>query len=198
MSGGVRRFALDDLQVGGDGLGVGIRIFLLRDAAREQRGDVWFFGFRPERYHGSTSNHLLLGRKVENELAGDGLEQFAIVPEGDPVPVGEGGGFEQGIVHAGDLLLHGLQRLANDGRAHFLGTQVADFFDLQEVKKRVVLSGGHQSSFFPTGQLTRREPQNAKQVGSTVSVHGCMQVLLLTLSGSRVRIGKWKEGFRRT
>jgi len=43
---------------------------------------------------------------------------------------------------------------------------------LQEIKKRIGLGGGYQFGSFPTRQLTRRNPQYAKQVRSTVSVHG--------------------------
>src|SRR5215475_1823062 len=115
------------------------------------------------------------------------------MPERNAVPAGERPRLEQWILHACHLLLHRFKGLANHRRPHLLGTQVTDFFDLQEVEKRVILSGGYQSGFFPTCQLTRREPQDPKQVRSTISVHGCLE-LLLPLSGSPLCVGKWKPG----
>jgi hypothetical protein len=84
----------------------------------------------------------------------------------------KGAGLKQGIVHPCDLFLHGLERLPDDHRAHLAGAQVTNFLDLQEIKKRIGLGGGYQFGSFPTRQLTRRDPQYAKQVRSTVSVHG--------------------------
>ena len=98
------------------------------------------------------------------------------MPEGYAAPAGERACFEQRILHARHLLQHGIERLANHRRAYFFRAQVAYFLDLQEIEKRIILGGGNQSGFFPTRQLTRREPQNAKQVRSTISVHGCIDV----------------------
>jgi len=52
---------------------------------------------------------------------------------------------------------------------------------LEEIEKRIALRGGNQSGFFPPCQLTRREPQYAKQVRSTVSVHGCVRTINLII-----------------
>jgi hypothetical protein len=62
--------------------------------------------------------------------------------------------------------------LPDHRRANLCGTQIANFFDLEQVKKAIALSGGNQSGFFPTCQLTRREPKNPEQVCSTIAVHG--------------------------
>jgi len=71
-------------------------------------------------------------------------------------------GLEQGVLHAGHLLLHRIERLPDHRRAHFAGAQVAHFFDLQEIKKRVDLCGGYKFSLFPGCQLSRREPKNTE------------------------------------
>jgi len=80
-------------------------------------------------------------------------------------------GLEQWILHPGRLLLHGLERLPDHRGPHFVSAQVAYFLDLQEVKKGIALSGGDQFGFFPSRQLTRREPKNPEQVCSTISIH---------------------------
>ena len=98
------------------------------------------------------------------------------MPKGNPVSGEERARFQQRIFHTRYLLLHRLQGLADDGRAHFLGAQVANFLYLQEIEERITLGGGYQFGLFPTCQLTRREPQNSKQVRSTVSVHGDMGI----------------------
>jgi hypothetical protein len=167
--------ALDDLEIGSDRLGVGLWIFFERDSARKQVSYISRPGVGANGCDRNMRNDLLLGREVKNELPGDGLKQPAFVAEGDAVPGGEGARLKQRIFHAGNLLLHSLQGLPNDRGTDFSSAQVADFFDLQEIEKGIILGGGNQSGFFPTRQLTRREPQNAKQVRSTVSVHGCMQ-----------------------
>ena len=86
---------------------------------------------------------------------------------------GVGAGLKQGILHARDLLQHGIKRLPDHRRTDFLGAQIANFFDLQEIEKRIAFGGGYQSGFFPIRQLTRREPKDTQQIRSTISVHGC-------------------------
>jgi len=71
---------------------------------------------------------------------------------------------------------------------------VTHFFDLQKVEEGVCLSGGNQSGLFPTRQLTRREPQDAKQIFSPVSVHGYYTVLLSLLCGNALWEASAKEG----
>jgi hypothetical protein len=111
-------------------------------------------------------------KKIEHELAGDRLEQMSLMTESHAVACRKGARLKQGILHAGDLFLHGLKRLPYHGRPYFAGTQIANFLDLQKIKKGILLRGGYQSGFFPTRQLTRREPKYAKQVRSSISVHG--------------------------
>ncbi len=83
----------------------------------------------------------------------------------------ESASFEQGIRHSRNLLLHGLERLANNGRAHFAGAQVADFLDLQQIEKGIGLGDGDEASFLPARQLARREAKNPYQIDSIVAVH---------------------------
>src|SRR6516164_4113174 len=113
--------------------------------------------------------------------------------EGDAVSGRKSSGFEERIFHARHLLLHGLQGLPDHGRTDLFRAQVTDFLDLQKIEERIALSGGNQSGLFPTCQLTRREPQNAKQIRSTVSVHGYL-LLLRSLSESASCDCKWKSG----
>ncbi len=86
--------------------------------------------------------------------------------------------FEQRILHTSYLLLHGFERLTDYRRAHFSRAQIAYFLNLQQIKKGIALGGGYQSGLFPSCQLTRREPQNANQIRSIVSIHGSKGTLL--------------------
>ena len=70
--------------------------------------------------------------------------------EGDSLARRESSGFKQRIFHAGNLLLHGIERLPYHRRPHFAGAQITHFLDLQEVEKRIALGGRYQSSFFPS------------------------------------------------
>ena len=90
------------------------------------------------------------GRKIEHELPGDGLDHPALMAEGDSVAGGERSGFEQGILHPRNLLLHGFERLPDHRRTHLAGAQVTHFLDLQEIEKRIALGRGYQSGFFPS------------------------------------------------
>jgi hypothetical protein len=65
---------------------------------------------------------------------------------------------------------------------------------LQEIEKRIALGGGYQSGFFPRCQLTRREPQYAKQVRLTVSVHVYLANSQPSLSATSRSIDKRKVG----
>jgi hypothetical protein len=90
--------------------------------------------------------------------------------------------FEQRIFHTSYLFLHGLEGLPDYRWTHFSRAQIAHFLDLQQIKKRIALGGGYQSGLFPSCQLARREPQNANQIRSIVSIHDSKGTLLV-LSG---------------
>jgi hypothetical protein len=113
------------------------------------------------------------------------------MPEGDAVSRAKRTGLEQRILHPGYLLLHGLERLPDDRRTHLAGAQITHFLDLQQVKKGITLGDGYQSGLFPSRQLTRREPKYAKQVCSTVSVHGCKGLSFIIIESS-APLGKEK------
>jgi hypothetical protein len=119
-----------------------------------------------------TGNNIVSGGEIEHELAGDRFDQSALVAESNAMPGAENARLDQWILHSRSLLLHGIERPPDYRRAHFMSAQVANFLDLQEVKKGIAFGDGYQFGFFPTRQLTRRKPKNPKQICSTVSVHG--------------------------
>src|SRR5690349_4307288 len=98
--------------------------------------------------------------------------------EGDAMAGGKSARFKQRVFHAGNLLLHGLERLPDDGGAHFTRAQITHLLDLQKVKKGITFGSGYQFGLFPSCQLTRRDPKYAKQIRSTISVHVDMGTLL--------------------
>ena len=76
-----------------------------------------------------------------------------------------GGGsarFDQRISHAGSLLLHGFERLANHGGTHAHGTEVADFLDLQQVGEGIGRRGDDNARTLPVRQLARSEMENSE------------------------------------
>jgi hypothetical protein len=137
-------------------------IFFEGDPAREKLGHILGSRLRSFGRNGSAGNHLFLGSEIEHKLSGDRLQHLAFMTEGYPMPGGKGPGLEQRIFHARRLLLHGLQRLPDDGRAHLAGAQVPHLFHLQEIEEGIVLGRRDQPGFFPHGQLAGREPKNAK------------------------------------
>ena len=83
----------------------------------------------------------------------------------------EGAGLDQRVLHAGHLLLHGLQGFANDRRPHPLGAQVANFLKLQEVVEGERLGNRNKSCPLPAHKLLGRDVQDPKDVRSTISIH---------------------------
>ena len=96
---------------------------------------------------------------------------MAFVTIGNARSDAEGAGFEQRILHAGHLLLHGLQRFANDGRAHTFGAQVTNLFKLEEVVEGKRLGNRSKSGALPANELLGRDVQYPKDVRSTISIH---------------------------
>ena len=74
---------------------------------------------------------------------------------------GKRAGLEKRILHAGRLLPHGNQRLAKLHRTHTPRTQIADLFDLQQIKKGVGFGGREHVGLFPGDQLPRAHPQDS-------------------------------------
>jgi hypothetical protein len=89
------------------------------------------------------------------------------------------------------MLQHGFERLPDHRGAHFARAQIAHFLDLQEFKERIALGSSHQSGFFPGCQLTGRDPQDAEQIGLSVSIHDWYWVLTV-LSEKLLPVGKAK------
>src|SRR5437868_2323349 len=83
----------------------------------------------------------------------------------------EGAGLEQRVLHPGDLLLHGLQRLENHGRAHALGAQVAYLPQLDQVVEGEVFGFRSEARLLPARQLLGGDVQDAKNVRSSVAIH---------------------------
>ena len=142
-------------------------IFLQGDAA----GEVLAAGLGGVHALHVGGHHPIARTEVHDELPAGRFQRVPFVAERHPGPGGEGAGFEQRIFHARNLLEHGLQRFADDGRAHPLGAQVANFFHLQEVDKGIAVRDRDQSGFLPLDQLSRRDAQDANYVRSTVTVH---------------------------
>jgi hypothetical protein len=111
---------------------------------------------------GLANDFTLFGREIEHELSGDGFQQPPLVPEGNAMSALIGAGFEQRILHARNLLLHGFERLPDHGGANALGAQVAHFFDLHEIEKRIIFGCADQSGLLPGLKLARNEPKNAQ------------------------------------
>jgi hypothetical protein len=85
------------------------------------------------------------------------------VPKNHPRLAGEGASFHQRVFHAG-YLPHGAQRFQNYSGAHTLGAEVAQFFNLQEVKKGIRFPRRQQTGLFPACQLPRCNAKNPQNV----------------------------------
>src|SRR4051794_18494260 len=161
-----------------DRLGLMIGIFFERDTTCEQLGGIGRGRVRIARNRRAADDPLSR-RKIKHELAGNRLQHFALMAKRNAVSSGESSSFEERVLHASHLFQHGLKRLPDHGWTNLAGAQIAYFFDLQEFEKRIVFSGGDQSSFLPGCQLTRRHPENTKQIGLTVSIHDWNRMLTL-------------------
>src|SRR2546428_1243590 len=177
VSGGVIGIKLQHALVGLNRKGMLAGIFLQSDPTGKQFSNISGRGFGFYNRDLRAAYYTLLGGKVEHELAGNGLNQLALMAESDPMMARRKcSRFEQRILHASYLFLHGLERLTNHRRTHFARAQIAYFLNLQPIKKGIALGGGYQSGLFPSCQLTRREPQNANQIRSIVSIHSSKEL----------------------
>ena len=130
------RVEIENSVIGADGLVLRGRIFFHRDAAREPGSGLGFTraGRGPRNRRGGH-DFLSLG-EIHEELAGNWLEQNAVVTEGDSVFLrGPSARFEQGLFHARRLLAHRIQRFADHRRAHIHGAEIANFFDFEQIGK---------------------------------------------------------------
>jgi hypothetical protein len=101
------------------------------------------------------------------------------VTERDAASALIGSGFEQRILHARNLFLHGFKRLPDHGRANALRAQVAHFLDLHQIEKGIIFGRRHQSRLLPGLKLARNEPKNAQQVCAAVAIHGCQNLAMI-------------------
>jgi len=138
---------LEGFVVGGKGFGLGCGILFERDAAGEPDGGLVLARSGFGLWDRSARDDFLASGEIHYKLSGDGLEEFALVTEGDAVMLGGGGssGLDQRVTHAGGLLLHGFERLADYGRANPHGAEVANFFDLEQIGERVGRTGRDES-----------------------------------------------------
>src|ERR1019366_5378581 len=175
VGGSVLRIHVENLQVDGNRFALRRRILFQLDSARKQVdyvGDDQFRTVAP----GAGHNFRFVGGEVEHELSSDGLKQPAAVPECHAVPALIGARFQQRILHSRHLLQHGVKRLRDYRRTHSLAAQVADFLDLQEIEKGIILARLDQTRLLPCVQLARSEPENAQQVETAVAIHKCEEV----------------------
>src|SRR6266446_8650378 len=172
MRGGVHGIHIENLHKDNDRLALRGGIFFQRDPTRKQVGNVGNHQFRPiTRRAGHDS--FFFGREIEHELSGDGLKQPPMMPKSDTSSALIGASLEQWILHAGNLLLHGIERAPDDGRTNALGTEVAHFLYLHKIDKRIIFAQRDQPRLLPGLKLARKEPKNAHQVGAAVAIHGC-------------------------
>src|SRR6516164_604012 len=68
--------------------------------------------------------------ELHQELAAYRLHGMALMTEGETTAKAEDAGLDQRVLHTGNLLLHRLKRLADDGWTHALSPKVADFHQL--------------------------------------------------------------------
>ena len=133
--------------------------------------------------------------KVQQELTGDGFDRMALMTITHAGANTKGAGFEEGVLHASHLLLHGLQRLADCRRTYPFGAQVADFRELKQIKEGETVGNGDESCFLPSGQLVGRDVKHAKDFRSTEWFHvGSARIvaeLAMIIAASNHR-RKWK------
>src|SRR3981189_3934569 len=94
------------------------------------------------------------------------------MPEGHAMSALIGAGLKQWILHAGNLFLHGFERLPDDGRSNTLGAEVAHFLYLHEIEEGILFARRYQSRLLPGLKLARNEPKNDQQVCAAIATHG--------------------------
>jgi len=120
-------------------------------------------------------NYLALV-EVHYELAGERFNRRTLMAEHDAGLAGECAHFHQRVFHTGDLA-HGAQRFKDHGGANALGAEIAELFDLQEIKEGIGIRRGQQTGFFPARQLPRCNAKYPQNVRSIVSFHyGLLEV----------------------
>src|SRR5438876_3333755 len=111
--------------------------------------------------------------EIKHELPGDRLDESSLMPEGNAPSALVSARLEQRILHTGNLLQHGFERLPDHGRSHFLRAQISHLLDLQQIEERVSLGHRDERSLLPRLKLARSDPQDAQQICSAIAMHGC-------------------------
>ena len=134
MRGSVLRLKFDYPKIDGDGFIVGVGMLLQRHSAGEQ------IGSRVDAHDWSDfgRNHRAHRLKLHHKLASYRFDGVSFMTERDPVTYAEHAGFQERVFHAGNLLTHRHQRLANHSGTHALGAQITNLFELNQVEEREV------------------------------------------------------------
>lgn len=96
---------------------------------------------------------------------------MSLMPERQARSVRGDSRLKQRILHAGNLTLHGVDRGPNLAWSNFLGSQLAQLFDLKEVVKGITFRCRDQPRPLPSRELARSDAQNAKNFSSKISFH---------------------------
>ena len=136
VRGGVAGIEFKNFLVGGQRFGLGCGIFFQRDAAGKPYGSLVLLRTGIGQWNRRAGDNFFARGKIHDKLAGDRLEQSAFMAESDAMLVGGGGsGVDQGIAHARCLLLHGLERFADHGRAHLMAQRSRTFLIFSRSEK---------------------------------------------------------------
>jgi hypothetical protein len=152
----------EHLMIGGERLGLGRGILFERNAASEPSCALSFARSGLVPWDRRAGDNFFSLRKIHEELAGNRLEQLAIVAEGYAMLASRPRtGFAQRLLDARGLFAHGIERLANNGWTNVHGAEIANLFDFQQVRERIGLGRSCQTNALPVGQLARRDTKNA-------------------------------------
>src|SRR5208337_2449307 len=139
------------------------RIFFEGDATGEPCGSFVLTRSRLGIRNGGAGYDFFPSGEVHHELSGNGLQQLALVTEGNAMLAGGGStGLDERISHAGSLLLHGFKRFPDHRWPHSHGTQVADLLDRQQIGERIGGGGSDQTRTLPVRQLARSQVKNSE------------------------------------
>jgi hypothetical protein len=110
--------------------------------------------------------------EIHDELSIDGFQCLAFSTEGDPGANGKRTGLKQGIFHARDACLHGLERGEDGGAFHAFCAQVTNLLDLEQIKKRKGLAESNQAGSLPPAKLPGRNTKDPEQIRMFELSHG--------------------------
>src|SRR6266567_1503695 len=199
VSGGVLRIKFQHTLINRDRLQLVSRVFLQANPAGEKLGyisrDLFVRRWRRRmRTSGrrDAGHYFFIAGKIQHELAGNRLEQPAIMTKCNPMPPGhEGACLQQRIFHARGLLLHRGHGLPYLNWSHVARAQVTDFFNLQEIKKGIAIRGREQIGPFPGRQLSCGHAKDPNQIFSAVSIHRQNESATLSEACTAIARTKW-------